>query len=55
MTTTLPVITSALFSSAPPSAPCSQAWPKLSSVGEVVGAIGDEVSDGRRTARLTRT
>jgi hypothetical protein len=54
-TTTLPAVTSRLLTSAPPSAPCSHAWVKLAKVGEVVGASGDEVSDGARTARLTRT
>ncbi|MFF7212889.1 hypothetical protein ACFZAU_20495 [Streptomyces sp. NPDC008238] len=55
MTATLPTVTSTLFSSAPPSPPCCQAWVKLSKVGEVVGRIGEEVSDVGRTGRLTRT
>jgi hypothetical protein len=54
-TTTDPAVTSTLFASAPPSAPCCQAWVKLSNVGELVGAIGEDGSDGWRTARLTST
>src|SRR5437867_4169767 len=52
---TLPTVTSTLLTSAPPNAPCCQACVKLSTVGDVVGAIGDEVSEGARIARLTRT
>lgn len=52
---TLHTVTSALLNNAPPSAPCCHACEKLSRVGEVVGPIGDEVSDAGRTARLTRT
>ena len=53
--TTLTTVTNALFMRAPPSAPCRQASTKLSRVGAVVGAIGDDVSDGRLTARFTST
>ena len=54
-TATLQTVTSTLLASAPPSAPCCQAWVKLSRVGEVVGSMGEDVSDSGRTARLTRT
>src|SRR3954447_7267520 len=53
--TTEPAVTRTLFANAPPNAPCCHAWEKLSNVGEVVGVIGDEVSDGRRRARFTST
>src|SRR5262245_29435011 len=54
-TTTLTAVTSTLLTSAPPSAPCRQAAVKLCSVGAAVGRIGEEVSDGARTARFTST
>lgn len=53
--TTLHAVTSRLLANAPPRAPCCQACEKLSRVGEVVGLIGEEVSDAGRRAMLTRT
>src|SRR5262245_63737863 len=54
-TATLPTVTRALLTSAPPRPPSTQALAKLSRVGVVVSEIGDDLSETGRSARLIST